>query len=93
MPIEIQDQTLYKLKELRGGLGISKDTLRRKIRDGELLANKLGRELVVWGSDLRAYINAQGRGRRGGYARQLTLKAQAVPASQAQTGKRPSRRR
>ncbi len=93
MPIEIQDQTLYKLKELREGLGISKDTLRRKIRDGELRANKLGRELVVWGSDLREYINGQGRGRRGGYAKQLTLKSQAAPALQAKATKRPPKRR
>jgi len=87
MPIEIKDQTLYKLKELREGLGISKDALRRKIRAGELRANKLGRELVVWGSDLREYINSQGRGLRGGYAKQLTLKA-----PQGGPGKKPRRK-
>jgi len=67
MAIEIKDNELYKIQELSEKLGISKPTLRRKIREGKLKANKLGRELVVWGSDFREFIGKQGRTTHAGY--------------------------
>lgn len=67
MAMEIKDDALYKLREISKELGISKDALRRSIREGKLRANKLGRELVVWGADFRDFVNGRGRDTHAGY--------------------------
>lgn len=67
MALEIKDDALYKLSELAAELNVTKDTLRRNIRTGKLRANKLGRELVIWGADFREFVNSRGRHTQAGY--------------------------
>jgi excisionase family DNA binding protein len=67
MALEIKNDGLYKISELSRELNVNKDTLRRHIRAGKLRANKVGRELVVWGSDFREFVNSRGRETKAGY--------------------------
>jgi excisionase family DNA binding protein len=85
MVIEIKDNALFTLDELSKLLGLSKYTLRARIREGRLRSHKLGRGLTVWGADLREFINSQGRGNMGGFSK--------CPNPQAQRSKAKGGRR
>lgn len=53
----IKDLTLYGVKELEGVLGVSEQTIKRRIKAGELTARKIGGKWKVTRADLEEYIN------------------------------------
>lgn len=53
----IKDLTLYSVKELEPILGVSDQTIKRRIKSGELPARKIGGKWKVTRSDLEEYIS------------------------------------
>ena len=53
----IKDLTLYSVKELEPILGVSEQTIKRRIKSGELPARKISGKWKVTRADLEEYIN------------------------------------
>ena len=53
----IKDLTLYGVKELEPILGVSEQTIKRRIKAGELPARKIGGKWKITRADLEEYIN------------------------------------
>lgn len=53
----IEDLTLYTVTELEPVLGVSAQTIKRRIKSGELPAKKLNGKWRITRADLEAYIN------------------------------------
>lgn len=53
----LQDLTLYTVTELEPVLGVSAQTIKRRIKNGELPARKINGKWRVTRGDLEKYIN------------------------------------
>lgn len=53
----LQDLTLYTVTELEPVLGVSAQTIKRRIKSGELPAKKISGKWRVTRADLEKYIN------------------------------------
>ena len=60
MAKEIAGVKMYELAEIAGAAGVDRETLLRKIRRGELKAQRIGRKIHVAEEDLQAWLRGQG---------------------------------
>ena len=58
MPIQVEDITVYNVKEISKLLGITQVTLREYIRQGRLRAKKIAGEWRITGDALRDFLSA-----------------------------------
>jgi len=54
---EVNDSTFYTVKDLEKGLDITIPTLRKWIRGRRLKASKVGRNYMISGRELKAFLN------------------------------------
>ena len=58
MPIQVEDITIYNVKEISDILGITQVTIREYIRQGKLRAKKIAGEWRITGESLRDFLSA-----------------------------------
>ena len=58
-----KDKVTFSLAEAAEILGLHKEYLRRKIKDGSLKAMKTGKQYIISRPDLQAYYAARGGGK------------------------------
>ena len=58
MPIQVEDITVYNVKEISELLGITQVTIREYIRQGRLRAKKIAGEWRITGDALRDFLSA-----------------------------------
>ncbi len=58
-----RDKLTFSLGEAAEILGLHKEYLRRKIKDGSLKAMKTGKQYIISRADLQAYYSAHGGGK------------------------------
>jgi len=58
MPIQVEDITVYNVKEVSELLGITQVTIREYIRQGRLRAKKIAGEWRITGDALRDFLSA-----------------------------------
>jgi excisionase family DNA binding protein len=58
MPIQVEDITVYNVKEISELLGITQVTIREYIRQGKLRAKKIAGEWRITGDALRDFLSA-----------------------------------
>ena len=64
MPIQVEDITVYNVKEISELLGITQVTIREYIRQGRLRAKKIAGEWRITGDALRDFLSADKIGDR-----------------------------
>jgi excisionase family DNA binding protein len=57
MPIQVEDITIYSVKEISDILGITQVTIREYIRQGKLRAKKIAGEWRITGESLRDFLS------------------------------------
>jgi excisionase family DNA binding protein len=57
MPIQVEDITIYNVKEISDILGITQVTIREYIRQGRLRAKKIAGEWRITGESLRDFLS------------------------------------
>ncbi len=58
MPIQVEDITIYNVKEISEIIGITQVTIREYIRQGKLRAKKIAGEWRITGDALRDFLSA-----------------------------------
>ncbi len=58
MPIQVEDITIYNVKEISEIIGITQVTIREYIRKGKLRAKKIAGEWRITGDALRDFLSA-----------------------------------
>ncbi len=59
---KLEDDRLLTIKEVAEYLRLDPKTVRRRIKDGELAAHKVGRQWRIAESDLKKYLRDRWRG-------------------------------
>jgi len=57
MPIQVEDMTIYNVKEISDILGITQVTIREYIRQGKIRAKKIAGEWRITGDSLRDFLS------------------------------------
>ena len=69
----IEPNGVYNYDETAELLRQSKWSVRKKVRDGEIPGHRVGAKILIFGEDIRDYIQKQGRKPRGGFAKNSKL--------------------
>ena len=70
--MRIDPQGVYNLDEAGKLLRQSKWSVRKKLREGRIPGHRVGHEVLIFGSDLRDYIQRQDRQPSGGFVKSMS---------------------